>query len=240
MDISLKRGEWLGVIKRQDPMGNQHKWFVDNGVKKGFVPVKFLTKADVQNELNEQAIANWSIGSASGVSSQSGQVKKQAPGPPLPPKGSTEAPRRPPSRDLYQNVAEATNTSSKDMISLISPEDNPNNSSGIYSNLSEFDPLIVAPSAPTQGQGQSSAEVSYEDIEEEGHVYYFAKYPFAGKGQGSEDTFLPIKFGQVVLVVRKCDLTGNTEWWHVQDRHGRQGYVPANYLTKHKGGGGQV
>lgn len=260
MDISLRRGEWLGVLKRQDPMNNHSRWFVDNGISKGFVPAKFLSRANVQEALNEEAIANWSQAPAGYSSAQvmaataaNHHIKKQAPGPPLPPKGHTEAPLRPPSRDLYQNVS--TLLDSADMISLVSPEDDkPSNSSGIYSNLSEFDPLVT-PSAPYQGQSVNNSSESvgsqvhdveprYEDIEanrsngsvdQDGHEYYFAKYPFAGQGAGTEDTLLPIKFGQVVLVVRKCDLTGNTEWWQVQDRNGRKGYVPGNYLTKYTG-----
>ena len=59
---------------------------------------------------------------------------------------------------------------------------------------------------------------------------YFAAYPFTA-GDGNQ---LSLEFGQTVFVQHKCDLTGNSEWWFVADREGNAGYVPANYLTKHK------
>lgn len=31
MDISLKKGDIVAVIKQQDPMGNKMRWFVDRG-----------------------------------------------------------------------------------------------------------------------------------------------------------------------------------------------------------------
>ncbi|XP_046555696.1 LOW QUALITY PROTEIN: dynamin-binding protein-like [Haliotis rubra] len=43
MDLCLNEGIMVGVIKDQDPMGNKDKWFVDDGVKKGFVPKKILS-----------------------------------------------------------------------------------------------------------------------------------------------------------------------------------------------------
>ncbi|XP_067655097.1 dynamin-binding protein-like [Haliotis asinina] len=43
MDLSLNEGIMVGVIKDQDPMGNKDKWFVDDGVNKGFVPKKILS-----------------------------------------------------------------------------------------------------------------------------------------------------------------------------------------------------
>ncbi|XP_071100448.1 dynamin-binding protein-like isoform X2 [Haliotis cracherodii] len=43
MDLSLNEGVMVGVIKDQDPMGNKDKWFVDDGVQKGFVPKKILS-----------------------------------------------------------------------------------------------------------------------------------------------------------------------------------------------------
>lgn len=31
MDISLKKGDIVAVVKQQDPMGNKMRWFVDRG-----------------------------------------------------------------------------------------------------------------------------------------------------------------------------------------------------------------
>jgi hypothetical protein len=32
----------VGVVKQKDPTGNIHRWFVDTGTVKGFVPSKIL------------------------------------------------------------------------------------------------------------------------------------------------------------------------------------------------------
>ncbi|XP_065287952.1 dynamin-binding protein-like isoform X2 [Dermacentor albipictus] len=42
LDINLRTGDVVGVVKQQDPMGNPERWFVDNGATKGFVAAKFL------------------------------------------------------------------------------------------------------------------------------------------------------------------------------------------------------
>lgn len=42
LDINLRAGDVVGVVKQQDPMGNPERWFVDNGATKGFVAAKFL------------------------------------------------------------------------------------------------------------------------------------------------------------------------------------------------------
>ncbi|KAL3194439.1 hypothetical protein MRX96_046068 [Rhipicephalus microplus] len=45
LDINLRAGDIVGVVKQQDPMGNPERWFVDNGATKGFVAAKFLRPA---------------------------------------------------------------------------------------------------------------------------------------------------------------------------------------------------
>lgn len=60
--------------------------------------------------------------------------------------------------------------------------------------------------------------------------YYYALYRLDDVGPGQ----LPLTQGQVVLVIYTCDLENNPEWWFVEDRYGKQGYVPASYLRKYK------
>ncbi|KAI1281954.1 Dynamin-binding protein [Halotydeus destructor] len=59
MDMSLRRGDWVGAIKRQDPMGNGQRWFVTNGVKQGFVPMKFLGSGN--QSLGSDAFSAWDM-----------------------------------------------------------------------------------------------------------------------------------------------------------------------------------
>lgn len=44
LDLAIRANEWVGVVKRQDPMGNTQRWFVDNGLRQGFVPCKYLSQ----------------------------------------------------------------------------------------------------------------------------------------------------------------------------------------------------
>jgi len=80
----------------------------------------------------------------------------------------------------------------------------------------------IPDSSPTPPLNQTQQQQQYE--------LYFAAYPF----NASDKNQLSLEFGQRVLVKHKCDLTGNTDWWFVEDMRGSVGYVPANYLTKHQ------
>ncbi|XP_043256259.1 dynamin-binding protein-like isoform X1 [Colletes gigas] len=42
LDMGAVRGTLVAVIKKQDPMGDTSRWFVDNGVTQGFLPAKML------------------------------------------------------------------------------------------------------------------------------------------------------------------------------------------------------
>ncbi|RWS02758.1 dynamin-binding protein-like protein [Dinothrombium tinctorium] len=42
LDLSARKGDYVGVIKDKDPSGSSHRWFVDNGVAKGFLPRRLL------------------------------------------------------------------------------------------------------------------------------------------------------------------------------------------------------
>lgn len=42
LDLSATKGSLVAVIKKQDPMGDSSRWFVDNGVAQGFLPSRSL------------------------------------------------------------------------------------------------------------------------------------------------------------------------------------------------------
>jgi len=51
---------------------------------------------------------------------------------------------------------------------------------------------------------------------------------------------LPINKGQALRLLKSHDEKGNDEWWFMENRDGKQGYVPRNYLnlsakSKHDG-----
>jgi hypothetical protein len=46
MDLGVNPGDLVGVVQKKDPMGNAKRWFVDNGLKQGFVPAHVLNEID--------------------------------------------------------------------------------------------------------------------------------------------------------------------------------------------------
>lgn len=58
--------------------------------------------------------------------------------------------------------------------------------------------------------------------------YYEVAFDFRASG-GNE---LSLTRGQVVQILQKEDMEGNSEWWLAQDRYGREGFVPGNYLIQ--------
>lgn len=42
MELFAQIGDLVGVIKQRDPMGQEHRWYVDRGCDKGFLPRSIL------------------------------------------------------------------------------------------------------------------------------------------------------------------------------------------------------
>lgn len=55
LDISAARGTLIAVIKKQDPMGNATRWFVDTGITQGFLPSQKLKPVQRQNQQHDQS-----------------------------------------------------------------------------------------------------------------------------------------------------------------------------------------
>ncbi|KAL0099016.1 hypothetical protein PUN28_020219 [Cardiocondyla obscurior] len=51
LDMDATRGTLVGVIKKQDPMGDITRWYVDNGVTQGFLPSQKLRPVQRQNQI---------------------------------------------------------------------------------------------------------------------------------------------------------------------------------------------
>lgn len=54
LDVSAARGTLIAVIKKQDPMGNAARWYVDTGVTQGFLPSQKLRPVQRQNQHHDQ------------------------------------------------------------------------------------------------------------------------------------------------------------------------------------------
>ncbi|KAF4527954.1 hypothetical protein B566_EDAN014127 [Ephemera danica] len=170
LELSVAENSVVGVIKKQDPMANTERWFVDvggssvRGCTKPFTekPKKDFCPGDVYAPCMQLSMS---------------------------PQSQTE---QPPPR--YDEVV--SQSPSPEPVDL----DN------------------------TQHDNQSHL---YEEIPE--NEFYYAEYDFTSLGAD----FISLKKGQVVNVVHKHDVVGNSEWWYVENRTGESGYVPANYLVKY-------
>ena len=58
-------------------------------------------------------------------------------------------------------------------------------------------------------------------------VEYVVRYDFEPHGPSE----LGVVTGELVRVIEECDSSGSKDWWFVEAR-GKQGYVPASYLSK--------
>lgn len=190
MDVSVKKGDIVGVVVRKNPMGNDQQWFVDTGHAKGFLPCKLLTPYTASHvELpkngggKEATVDLWS---GNDLLSFEDSRSPLAMFDPLGPSGSSSS------------------GSSRDSSTI---------------RASDVLAEVLKPTAsPTLGVNPTSVPDSDT---------YVAMYPFLGTAEGT----LTLHAGQFVKVKAKSDLTGNPEWFLVEDPiTGKKGYVPANYI----------
>ncbi|KMQ96659.1 dynamin-binding protein [Lasius niger] len=179
LDVSAARGTLIAVIKKQDPMGNAARWYVDTGVTQGFLPSQKLRPVQRQNQHHDQPdiVA----------------IERKSTSPPN--LMSLDSPER--------EIKKASPSHLQDLLSL--EEESKINHN--YCNMSEMPKVQV-----------------YQNIYSE---FYYAMYDFAGNMPGT----LPITNGQALRLLRPHDEKGNNEWWLVENRAGKQGYVPRNYLS---------
>lgn len=216
MDIGVEKGDLVGVIKQRDPMGLDHRWFVDKGDGvKGFLPRNILSAYTsvwslMKNEPSTSAsVLTPMIQSSEKTLSQSNEID---------------------SLPRYDQVPTEENNERYDIVtiepsmSLLSFEEPDGHELTCSSNRSSvrstydsiasiFDPLIAPPSTKL-----SSITSNIE--------YRQAAYGF----KGVDNVQLSLEVGQRVKIICKSDTKGNTEWWMVENEQGQQGYVPANYL----------
>ncbi|XP_029165021.1 dynamin-binding protein-like [Nylanderia fulva] len=182
LDVSAARGTLIAAIKKQDPMGNAARWYVDTGVTQGFLPSQKLRPVQRQNQ--HQADPTATDVAATGRKSSS------------PPNlMSLDSPEK--------EIRKTSPSHLEDLLSL----DEESKLNHNYCNMSEMPRAQV-----------------YQNVYNE---FYYAMYDFAGNMPGT----LPIINGQALRLVRPHDEKGNNEWWFVENREGKQGYVPRNYLS---------
>ncbi|CAL1281416.1 unnamed protein product [Larinioides sclopetarius] len=310
MDISLKKGDVVGVIKQQDPMGKKLKWFVDNGETKGFVPAKCLVKylPNLSSQSPQATTNDWNTLRTSPLLPQNNTIKeayampqkqssaqrnhqigslqptRPAPSPtpslrvvaPSRYPTTTQASPKPQSRNVAPNLP-AQNPSNVLMNKNVLPCESDHRYEEVYESLgggvqnktnnvdlmrnqdmsqksdniiAEFDPYAIPQSSQNcydnvlDNFNELYSSHRYEDIPEDFNYdqmpsedqsqsdvieFYYGMYDFSPNGPNQ----LHLNKGQAVRVLHKCDLNRNSEWWFVEDRHGKKGYVPAAYLNKY-------
>ncbi|XP_011157472.1 dynamin-binding protein isoform X2 [Solenopsis invicta] len=179
LDVDAARGTLIGVIKKQDPMGNTARWYVDTGVTQGFLPSQKLRPVQRQNQHHDQT-----------TDVTAAERKSSSP----PNLMSLDSPEK--------EIKKVSSSHLQDLLSL-EQETKVNHT---YSNVLEASKVGL-----------------YQNVQCE---FYYAMYNFAENMPGT----LPITNGQALRLVRPHDEKGNNEWWLVENRDGKQGYVPRNYL----------
>lgn len=226
-DLYAQAEDIIGVIKRKDPSGQDHRWYVDRGETKGFLP---------QSILKPYLRAGGSFQSQHSIESCSSLVSSHSADltPVLLPLPSYENVDLLSEQHRYDTVPEEeTHTSLLSFDEI----DHPANIE-TKNSLLEFDPLAAGPSSANRpssstsskelgNSGLSSSSSTNPNPEVFENVYH-AAYPF----KAADPNQLSMEFGQRVFVKQKCDLQGNAEWWLVINSLGKEGYVPANYLRK--------
>ncbi|KYQ52690.1 Dynamin-binding protein [Trachymyrmex zeteki] len=184
LEVDAARGMLIGVIKKQDPMGNPARWYVDTGVTQGFLPSQKLRPVQRQSQHHDHTTSDVA---AAG--------RKSASPPNL---MSLDSPEK--------EIKKVSSSHLQDLLSLDQETKVYHN----YSNVPETPRVQV-----------------YQNIQYIHGEFYYAMYDFAGNMPGT----LPVTNGQALRLLRPHDEKGNDEWWLVENRNGKQGYVPRNYLS---------
>ncbi|XP_077258973.1 rho guanine nucleotide exchange factor 38 [Temnothorax americanus] len=183
LEVDAARGTLIGVIKKQDPMGNTARWYVDTGVTQGFLPSQKLRPVRRQAQIMNNDPTVSDIAAAGRKSSSPPNLM------------SLDSPEK--------EIKKVSSSHLQDLFSL-NQETKVNHN---YGNVPETPRVRV-----------------YQNVHSE---FYYAMYDFAGNMQGT----LPITNGQALRLLRPHDEKGNDEWWLVENRDGKQGYVPRDYLS---------
>ncbi|XP_064477545.1 dynamin-binding protein-like [Ornithodoros turicata] len=118
LDMSLKKGDIIGVVKRQDPMGSSLRWFVDNGTSKGFVPAKYLSSLPPPHRSSLAPSAPTVASRSPSPNSQQGRVTPQPRASEPPPPYSEKDPLQMPLSMSNRPAAPPTAASATTRLSL--------------------------------------------------------------------------------------------------------------------------
>nr|XP_039264334.1 dynamin-binding protein-like isoform X2 [Styela clava] len=223
MDIECCDGDLLAVLKKQDPMGNKNRWFVERGGganATGFLPSTILRPFD---PIHDDSMRLGSLGSP--TSPSLGAKATPVPAPrtksPTPSSGSvssghsssTSGGTKPPLSPYLIRDTLKRGTNQKSMFSQLTDSD-------IIEAFAEEDEIFDDTEygeVPATGTSPTPAK-----------QHFRAQFDFTARS----DLELTVHTGDIVKLIVAHDTDGNPEWWLVSNSDGKQGYVPSNYLTK--------
>ncbi|CAH1786582.1 unnamed protein product [Owenia fusiformis] len=206
MDMDAVAGDLVGLIKDKDPMGGKDRWFIDNGVKKGFVPSSILVAlSQVQGDSN--------------IGAQTKDVSAYEP------QTTNSTAAKPNGTENVQ-----TYSSEKPPIEFLEPEVYVPHPEVNVPHRETHTPQGMTTQLATQDSMDAYFDDDVPDVSSNEDIYQ-AVYSFDARN----DLECPLVEGETVRVLAFTDQEGNDEWWLVLTSSNKQGYVPANYLYKTAG-----
>ncbi|KAB7505438.1 Dynamin-binding protein [Armadillidium nasatum] len=240
LDIHIPEGTLVGVIKMKDPSGSSFRWYVDSGSEKGFVKSCCLQK---YNEPSESVNVSEPLEGVKSNQTRSSLSSKR--------KRSEQTEHPPRYEDIFPSQLPSENTIKAEAASAVYEEVSDIIEKPIKTKENKTDSHIVFPTAESnvvhryedveeneepiyetiqndempQDTKEEGKQVYFPEPDENEPQFYYSLYHFGGNDQNQ----LPLHEGQVVMLL----FAQGSDWWFVEDREGRRGYVPAAYLSKY-------
>ncbi|XP_071445121.1 dynamin-binding protein-like isoform X2 [Hetaerina americana] len=215
LDLPVNAGTVVAVIKNQDPMGNNKRWFVDSGGIQGFLPAAILDPMGGEaiasnNQNNGRAMPSGHVRNTQSLIADKKFDTSIS-------KSAMNIGNRPKSETTYSFPPAYEEVVDSKSVPSITPE-----------SSMPVDHRYEEPSEESSYSTHTYAEIPDEETSTTNEFYY-ALYDFSGNGVHTLD----VTQGQVLKVKSFQDVRGNSEWWLVENRSGKCGYVPGNYLKKY-------
>jgi len=246
LDLSANAGLIVGIMKKEDPMGNTNRWFVDAGEVRGFLPAKHLcplrqsTTAAAASAASAAAAASGRYLQPESVCGSIGSRSSAASATSIASSSSCES-----LKDAAANTSVGSHHSAlydlppsyEEAQGIASPhryceiDDILNDSCDLDKDLSNNDsfetlesPIYVDIEDLVPTETKPPAETKHQSS----NNVYKVEYSFQKRSALEID----LRAGEFVTVLVNHDEAGNPEWWLVENNNGAQGYAPAAYLSQ--------
>ncbi|KAK7084424.1 hypothetical protein SK128_028514 [Halocaridina rubra] len=232
-ELTLPEGKLVAVLKKKDPMGGAGRWVVDDGEKIGLVKPHIL-KPYVDKEIEKQSNSTQSLTSASLRSPEacSAEFESQNRDDQSSSKGIHDRVNIPSVIVTNQGDDASKPLSLRLIDSSLSHSGNQRDSyldGEDIDSLDEWDDDDYHQDTTKESDRHTLVFHEEGDDVNDGHLrvtqqkQYMALYDYSA----TDISQINLQEEQIVLGIH----TEYEDWWYVQDESGKQGYVPASYLT---------